>query len=73
MSGRYVDARTQELECINFLDLIGDKEPGVSSLRIIKGAAAEGRWQSITTTESMEYSFHVGINYGSSRGSTYEI
>ena len=45
----------------------------VSSLRIVKAPAAIGYWQGITSTESQDYSFHVGINYAVSQGTSEEI
>ena len=45
----------------------------LSSLRVVKGASAVGYWQGITSTESQEYSFHVGINYERSEGTSTQV
>ena len=45
----------------------------VSSLRVVKGPSAVGYWQGITSTETQEYSFHVGINYERSEGSSSQV
>jgi hypothetical protein len=67
--GRYLDDKTQLMVCQDF-NMAND---AVSSLRIVKAPAAIGYWQGITSTETQDYSFHVGINYAVSHGSTFEI
>ena len=36
----------------------------------MKDLIAVGYWQAITSTESQEYKFHVGINYSQTEGTT---
>ena len=57
--GWYENEATQELGCQN-LNGLNDQ---VSSVRIVKDMIAVGYWQAITSTESQEYEFHIGINY----------
>ena len=40
---------------------------------MVKGDPAVGYWQGITSTEGQEYSFHVGINYKRSEGTTAQV
>ena len=69
--GKYKNSRSQEMECRNLEELgINDK---VNSLIITKSDNAVGYWQAITSTESQEYKFHVGINTSSSESSASEI
>ena len=67
--GSFISERTQESPCVN-LSGANDK---LSSLKIIKDKAAHGYWQAITSTESQLYSFHVGVNYENSKGTTTEV
>jgi len=71
VEGAYVDDTTQELECFDLRDTgFHDK---LSSILIKRTPHALGYWQSITSTESQEYTFHVGINYEQSESTTTEI
>ena len=68
--GKYQNDATQELQCVNVHGKHNDK---LSSLRVLKQPSAIGYWQGITSTESQDYSFHVGINYETTQGSSTEI
>ena len=45
----------------------------MSSVKVVKDLVAIGYWQAITSTESQEYEYHVGINYNHSQGTTTEV
>ena len=47
----------------------------MSSLRVVKEeeVRALAYWQGITSTESQEYSFHVGLNHEISEGETKDV
>ena len=68
--GSYISEETQESHCIN---LTGGTDNTMTSMKIIKDKAAIGYWQAITSTESQLYSFHVGVNYENSEGTSTEI
>ena len=60
--GEYVDWETQELQCINLTDM----NDTLGSVVVKRTSPAVGYWQAITSTESQEYTLHVGINYAQS-------
>lgn len=68
--GAYKNRDSQELLCQNLQESTLGK---VSSFEIVKSGGVMGYWQGITSTETQEYQYHVGISYGSEDAISHEV
>ena len=51
------------MSCINLNDYgWDDMVSSVAVYRTNRGAYAQGRWQSITSTEDIEFKYHIGMS-----------
>ena len=76
LNGQPWHDNVQSMNCINLNEIGGygynwdDRISSLSVYRTNLGAFAQGRWQSFTSTESINFKYHIGMSSVDSNATT---